>query len=358
MKISTRFLLGLLALGLQAGLTAAQTPAPANPAAAGPAFTEVLAPSAVPGCALCDMPADTGDACCAGRWVGGVGLYLLQPGFENNLAFGLQQTVGAAPGTRTDTRVDVSHRMEIAPLLWLGYLGENGWGGRARWWYFRVGTSQFAPDDDAGTVIVSAAPLGLGLTSGAGMNVTTKLELQVADLEAMQSFRCGRWDFLFAGGIRLARVNQAYNAYIDQTAQNTLLSGHSFQGVGPTIALESRRSVGASGLVLFGSARGAVVFGSAKQSATLPDQNVHAEDHRNRGLPIGELELGLEYGRTVGVGRVFGQVAFVGQEWFGAGGASRSSVNVTPGGAFVGAGYVGDSDISFLGVSFRLGLNY
>jgi hypothetical protein len=136
------------------------------------------------------------------------------------------------------------------------------------------------------------------------------------------------------------------------------VSGHNFHGVGPTLAVESRRPFGASGLALIASARGSVVLGSAKQDAALPDQNVVAADHRDRGLPIGELELGLEYGRALGGSRLFGQVALVGQDWFGAGGASRSSVNVAPGGAFVGAAYVGDSDISFLGVSFRLGLDY
>jgi hypothetical protein len=75
-------------------------------------------------------------------------------------------------------------------------------------------------------------------------------------------------------------------------------------------------------------------------------------------MPVADAELGLEYRRTVGGSHFFGQVGLVGQQWFGAGSASRSSIDVIPGGAFSGSSYVGDSDIAFLGLSIRLGVNY
>ena len=83
-----------------------------------------------------------------------------------------------------------------------------------------------------------------------------------------------------------------------------------------------------------------------------------ANDHRDIGMPVAEAELGLEYGRTVGPSRFFGQIALVGQEWFGAGGASRSSIDVLPGGALSGASHVSDSDLAFLGLLVRAGVNY
>ena len=81
-------------------------------------------------------------------------------------------------------------------------------------------------------------------------------------------------------------------------------------------------------------------------------------------MPIGELEGGVEYGQTVGRSWLFGQVALVGQEWFGAGSASRSSTDIIPGGKasvssnFSTTSHVGDSDLAFFGLLLRAGVNY
>ena len=160
---------------------------------------------------------------------------------------------------------------------------------------------------------------------------------------------------LLAGGLRLASLDQTYNAY---THGEALLSSSVFSGIGPTLGLEARRNLGGTGISLYGSARGSILFGSAHQIATIPDRTNVANDHRDIGMPVAEAELGLEYGRTVGTSRFFGQIALVGQEWFGAGGASRSSTDVIPGGAFSTSSYVGDSDLAFLGLLIRAGVNY
>jgi hypothetical protein len=60
----------------------------------------------------------------------------------------------------------------------------------------------------------------------------------------------------------------------------------------------------------------------------------------------------------VGPALLFGQVALVGQDWVGAGGASRSSIAGIPGGGIMPGSYVSDSDLYFFGVSFRIGVNY
>ncbi len=304
-----------------------------------------------------------------GKFSAGAGLYLLQPYFENNLAYALQRDSGA-PGSgapRLNQRVDISHHMEAAPLIWLGYAGEDGFGGRARWWYFRQGTNQTEADtnrrNDVGSITAfTPAPLGLRTAANPSqtLSVTSKLELQAFDLEATQDFKPGHFDVLLSGGLRLANVRQTYNAYVAQNGflVDSVTSGHVFQGVGPVFAAEARRPLRDSGLAFVGSARASVLFGSAQQDAALASQNSTATDHRDRGMLIGELEVGLEYGREVAGSRVFGQVTMIGQEWFGAGSASRSNVNVLPGGGVGGVGYAADSDISFLGLAFRLGLDY
>ena len=77
------------------------------------------------------------------------------------------------------------------------------------------------------TPATSAAPLGLqafGDTlsimhgpEATSLNVTTKLELQVADVELLQNFPAYGCNFLVSGGVRLARLNQTYNAYDAQS---------------------------------------------------------------------------------------------------------------------------------------------
>jgi hypothetical protein len=370
MNVSRRFLLGILVLGMQAGFASALEPVPALvnsstglpprlsiAAAATPANASAGIASILPvgWTTLAPLPGGAADkngpsCCCAPGQAGviaGVGLYLVQPYFQDNLAFGEIVTGQSAKA------VDIRQHMELAPLIWLGYLTDDGWGARARYWYFREGTNQ-AIERFSG-IVESAAPLGLGVFAGNhGMNVTSELEMQLLDLEGLADCRAGQWDFLFSTGLRLLRTHQTYNAY----GQFALLSGHSFEGIGPTLALEARRFFGASGLALYGSVRGAEVFGSAHQQVAVLVENNAAADHRDRGMPIGELELGLEYGRQVGHAQLFGQIAFVGQAWGGAGNSSRSSTNLTPLGSFPGTGVSVDTDIALIGFSFRIGFNY
>jgi hypothetical protein len=416
MNSSRQFFLGLVAVALQAGLAVAQAPeapgtlAPLPPATSGTA--DVAPPVLTPG----EISSPTGGAAPSDRSgvISGVGLYLIEPYFQNNPAYTVffEKTFNtvlnpADPHTQTlgegADRVNVHQHLAVAPLVWLGYINEDGFGGRARWWSYRQGTSQtmnlapFAgtfssttPPPPGQTVIVStgtlytvtsATPLGLqafgdtlGLQHGAeatALTVTTELSLQVIDLELLQDFRAGGCNFLFAAGLRLASLDQTYNAYDFQSASaaelRTLLSSYNFKGLGPTVALETRRPLGESGLSLYGSARGALVFGSADQDASFGGQELRNNDpnpqfanqHRDRAIPVGEMEVGVEYGQAVGHSWLFGQVALVGQEWFGAGNASRSSMATVAntlrpviGGAAV------DSNIAFLGLSIRLGLEY
>jgi hypothetical protein len=370
MKLSRQFLLGVAAVGLQAGLvSAADPPAPQTPALVETPPTIIVAQ---PGSAIAPSPdADGGgDSGHRSGLIAGAGVYVLQPYFNNNMAFGLQGTAGRSPGTpanppgtRFDIREDISHHVEVAPLVSLGWMFDGGLGFRARWWYFREGVEQGATGTGAGVngvQVLSAAPLGLSLITASGQGpaalvITSKLQLQVLDLESLCQISACKWNLLLAGGVRLASLDQTYNAY---TGGEALLSSNIFSGIGPSLALEARRTLGGTGLSVYGSVRGAVLFGSAHQEAGVPDRNVEARDHRDIGMPVAEAEVGLEYGRDMGGWHFFSQVALIGQEWFGAGSASRSSTDVIPGGAFSTSSYVGDSDLAFLGVCVRLGVTY
>lgn len=411
MRLSRQLFIGIVALSLQLPGASAQQPEataapdagvlpiPVDPPPGTDALQQVVAPSQLPSSLAPDMlqpviampqQAELANACCpvscdpcctqGGGVLAGAGMYIIQPYFNNNMAFGLQTTTGrvqpdpnvpaAVPGARTNTRVEIAQHMEVAPQLWLGYLTDSGFGGRIRWWYFRQGTQQAATgtvtDVDKmgnpvnGTVIASGTPLGMGLINGVlGTNTmvaTSKLQLQVWDFDTLYHLPGCKWDLLFAGGLRLASLDQTYNAY---TAGQSLLSSNVFSGIGPTLGLEARRKVGCSGFNLYGAARGSILFGGANQLVAvlgIPEAQA-AQEHRDIGMPVAEGELGLEYGRNMGGSRLFGQIAIVGQEWFGAGGASRSTTSSLPGASF-GTSHAVDSDLAFFGLLLRAGVNY
>jgi hypothetical protein len=424
MNASWQYVLSLLSLGLLTQFAAAEGPGDTRSPLPPPVATSPVMTSQV--VAATDVSLSNGGLAPSEHTglIGGAGLYWMQPYFQNNPAYTvfLQEQVTPLdpktgkfnpdkPNTQTLSeaadRVSVHSHMEVAPLVWLGYVNDDGFGGRVRWWTFREGTDQimslppFVGDIFIGNTtpipgnpshpviavtgtqatIASAAPLGLqafgdtvGVQHGAeatAVAVTTELYLQVGDVEAVQEFRACGCNFLFAGGVRLAKIDQTYNAYDFQSgsplAQRRLLSSYNFKGIGPTVALDVRRPLGETGLSLYSMARGSVVFGDATQTASFGGEELRNDDpnpqfateHRTRAIPVAELELGTEYGRNVRGSWLFVQIGLVGQEWFGAGSASRSTnatvlTTLRPvlGGASI------DSNIAFLGLSFRIGIDY
>lgn len=346
------------------------------PAAPAPAPPPHLCPNGACPTVSCDQGNCcwcSGCDCCelCGRVIGGAGLYVVQPFFSDNpaIAFHVQ---GTGPGRRQD----ISEHMEVAPLVWLGYEDESGLGVRARWWYFREGTGQefHVPAPDSGTLaVISAQPLGSFVFRDAPVDfaVTSKLQLQVADLEAFQETEFCRWKLLFAGGIGYADISQNYAAYATGSPPggaadlvfaprrlDPVLSGSSFVGVGPVIALEARRPLFNSGLSLYGSTRTRILFGSFKQTVFGGDElNGSVESRHDRVVTAEELEVGLEYGRRVRDSRVFGQVAMVGQEWFGAGNASGST-RTSPGTTIPNFSTEDSANLGLFGVVFRIGVEF
>jgi hypothetical protein len=70
-------------------------------------------------------------------------------------------------------------------------------------------------------------------------------------------------------------------------------------------------------------------------------------------LPVGELEIGAEYGRDLGRAYLVVQLGFVGQVWWGAGNAANSTV-------LNGSSFRADnaSNLGLVGLAFRLGLSF
>jgi hypothetical protein len=222
------------------------------------------------------------------------------------------------------------------------------------------------------TTLTTAAPLGPRLflntdNGGSGEFATTsQLHFQVGDIEAFQQFACGACSFLVSAGVRVAHFNQEYNAFVNQvvglsTQNESLLSSHHFTGAGPVLALEARRSLWGN-LGLYGTGRGSVLFGSARQdvlsTGSLGDPSpITVESHWDPVITVGELEVGVEYGLTLGSWRLDSQLGLVGQEWFGAGNPSRTAQGGVPTGFPFGA-VTTDTNLGFFGLVFRVGINY
>lgn len=302
-------------------------------------------------------------ACCdsSGEFIGGAGLYLLQPFFSNNpaISFFIQ---GTGPGRREDIRSNFS----AVPLLWLGYLSESGLGVRGRWWYLRQGTDQsytLTPPPTGTLTVLSAAPLAAFIIQDNPQvfAVTSKLQLQVADLEILQSADLGSWSLLFSGGLAYANITQNYNAYAVLAGgipATPLVSGSSFAGLGPVVALEARHMLFDSWLNLYGSARSRLLFGNARQTAEGGDELKGTQESHQRGVvAIEEVELGIEVNRAISQRRLFGQIALVGQEWFGAGNATRSTRSGPPA-TLPNFSSEDNSNFGLLGVALRVGVDF
>ncbi len=322
---------------------------------------------------------DCGGGDCGGGFHGlhfyaGGGIYLIQPNFETNPSHVYTALTG---GTFFRRQNDFRYNLDAAPQLWLGVVGENGLGARVRWFQYDQGAHEEATNVGDATVN-SAAPLGVSalfsFTPGGRIVTDSGLYVAVWDFEVTQDIHCGAWDLTLAGGVRYAHVAQNYNAFLMPSPQSTfetpaaILSGHNFNGAGPSVALDARRRIANTGLALYGSGRGAILFGSAEQVAYqgrydpatgVLSPSEDSASNQSDVLPIAELELGLEYSRIIGGmygARVFEQIGFVGQVWFGAGNAANNE-HIT-GTSFPDESADNSHNFGFVGMAFRLGVHY
>lgn len=291
------------------------------------------------------------------------GFLILKPYWKSNPAFATNSVAGAL-GSGVVT--DFDYTTQFVPQFTLGMVGANDYGFRVGWWGFAARTSEFATVPNPGN-IVSAAPLGLQIFSGApgALAATSKLRFNVWDFEATELLESCNWYFLLTGGIRYAHISQDYSAILlDGTGAplQAVAAGHNFNGAGPTVSLTGKRAIGSSRLYVFGSSRASVLFGGAKQSASgvlggtgINEANVYASS--DAVIPEAEVEIGVGWHRTVGRARLFAQAGLIGEVWYEAGNSSRSYITPVTGpsnGIFDSA----DNNLGLLGLDVRVGVNY
>lgn len=243
------------------------------------------------------------ECCCPrGGWVGGAGVYVIRPHWTTNPAFAATITNG---GVNVDSQTDFPYSYYASPLIWFGYVGENGLGARTRFWLFDQ-ASNLTRTNDGNVSYISAAPLNyLNSSSTAGdvLTFSSGLELNVVDFELTQTFQAGAFTGQLTAGGRYTRIQQSYH-HVEaplNTLDDIVDSSHSFSGFGPSIAAEVRRSILDSGLSLYANGRGSILFGKSSQQATNINNNVVTNIGAYASwdvLPTLETELGVLWNRT------------------------------------------------------------
>jgi hypothetical protein len=275
----------------------------------------------------CDMCCDT---CCSTGcgWVAGGGVMFLKPHWDSNPA--IYEIDGNAL-----RNVDFDHDFEAAPFGWVGYVGDTGFGVRARWFEFDHSSdvSFIGNGDQALPFLFPIGLLTADLLDGAAVDVLSNLNLDVWDFEATQTICHGCWTWQGSAGVRYLHISQRYDLLAGPPTsvplqQAVFTSGHNFNGVGPTLSLEGRRAVGCTGLSFYGNARGSILFGESEYDAVIAGglafDNPPVQLLLSSWAPVSivELELGADYRVPVGMYTFFARGALVGQFWQGVGNAA------------------------------------
>jgi hypothetical protein len=235
----------------------------------------------------CDVcPPDCCDGYCQveNGWYAGAEAVIAKPYFEDGIA---------RPGNSP------AFDMQTGPRFWLGCRNRAGFGIRGRYWWWS-GESESPPG---------------------GGPATTELDFQVADLEGTRSVCWGPMTADFVIGARWARVKYAES--IGGAATTA-------EGVGPSIAADTRIPLGITGFRAVGNVRGTALFGGGGDGGSLSDQTMYA----------GEVQLGLEYARPMSVGVVSLYVLSEAQVWMAATAPPDQIGNSSP-----------DDDVALLGIT-------
>jgi hypothetical protein len=256
------------------------------------------------------------------------GVYYLEPRWVSNPAFFIAVS-NPANGNISVRQQDFGVDGHFAPHAAIGVMLDDCFGARIRWSQFEdTGFNESAPASRVSTAF-SATPLGLQVFAPAGFSLFAlgDIRTQLWDIEVTQEFHPCHCRLVASAGLRAGRVSQDYSAAVANGAgavTSSLISGHSFEGIGPTVGLEGHRPIGCDGFGLYGLARASLLFGHAKESASVTRALVEgardfdAAASRESLLPMLDIELGAEYTTSLGDACLILQAGLVGQVWFNA----------------------------------------
>jgi hypothetical protein len=281
------------------------------------------------GCATNDCGCPDLPRCCDCGWYAGAGAYFVAPRWTTNPALVTAQGIA---GVATTVQTDFDYDLSTSPLVWFGYRGPSCLGFEVRGWWFDDSESIALTNPGGGLLVNSAAPLGLrntSTTAGDVLSFASSLQIDVVDLVGSYQAQFGFGTLDFGAGVRYARVDQEYLHSEDPAASaliDSVASSHTFEGVGPTLALRGRAAV-TQRLTAIADLRYSVLYGDFDQQAFAINDNVltarrsHATDDF---MNIAEIEFGAEYALPCRCAEFFLDGAFVAQVWEGAGNAANN----------------------------------
>ena len=319
---------GVVPANFQAEFSGALAPYPAAPAPA----------AVVPG-----MPMPQGYLYPCNQGIeGGAALVVLKPLLGNTTAFGFDLAGMAGPLSATLP----ANEYKISPRAWVGYVGPEGLGIRGRYWQYE---QTLASETSSIT-----APTGGGLPAdldGLSASGSGRLRLLAIDGEFGQRLDIGPWQGNLGGGVRYGELFHGSTIHLESPtiAPMDLASSALFHGIGPTLFVEMRRPLGASGFSLLANGRGSLLFGSTAYETASPGGFAlpptlmaigapalgfpagSAREKRDTTVGIAEIQLGIEWAwRFTGGTSLVLQGLWEGQLWSGQGVQQSGAYNVRP----------------------------
>lgn len=284
---------------------------------------------------------------CCDPWIvyAGSEVVWVKPHFRGAVAATIFDTASLAAEV-----IELDYDFELSGRYWLGFRGPDGLGARVRYWQWEhvAATESFtvSPNVVPGLAIeipgtVGFAAITLNALPGNEVAISHHLEMATLDFEGTQDFQLGATELRLAAGLRYLRLNQEYAVDVNAAALSRWFAyRQSFEGIGPTLALELKRAIGFN-LSLYAQARGSVTLGERNDriSAFIPPNFniVYARDGADDLISVGELGLGVQ----ADFGSLFIRGGYEGQIWWNAGGPND-----------------GVGDMGLHGVSVSVGLDF
>lgn len=219
-----------------------------------------------------------------------------------------------------------SFNPELTPRVTLGWVGDCGFGIRARYWVF----DHSAPFDFLGA---------------AGSN---RIQTHVVDLEGTDRICLGKWIVTGSSGLRYVNfVNQIANPAIPGPLPILAsITRDKFEGLGITSSIDIVRPF-ACNWSFYGNARYSILMGDVENSVAF--LGIVVVNDTNRAIRgIAELGTGVQYNRCLGNGMNFvARAGFEAQYWQGFGAPTPPFFNNN-----------NVSDMGFAGITTGAGISY
>ena len=275
------------------------------------------------------------DSCCNNRcWrpYMGVEATFLAPILKNDtLEFGVlgfDEEGDFATGAFIEN-YDDNEKMVVAPRLWIGIAGDNGYGVQFRYWQLRNGGTNASWE-------VGAFDFELDDVSAIAGESHSFLNMYTIDLEATRDFCHGNWDMVGTFGVRYGSFDM-HNSLIGAGAVlleddeflyvGGAASARSFNGTGLTFSVGGDRELCCRSFSLFWNARGSLLWGDSRSASFTsvagvgPDGGGVAANgaiaKANDELWIAEFQAGIQWSHCIQSfnARFFARAAFEYQWW-------------------------------------------